>query len=142
MKIIKYKKLIYNFMNHLKSFQELNEIVKIRGSVKKEKLPHCEDMEMKGYRIGYLNKSDMSRYAFNKDFEIDDDVYWLGYDNNDYKFGHKYIADQEIVTNKDNLPFYNLYCECDPSPNELRQEIIKKRQDDILKKRKDYEKKN
>lgn len=121
-------------MIHIKRFNELNEAFNTRNPMSKEKLPYCVDMENKGYKIAYLNKHDIDRFAFDKNFELDDDVYWMGEDTNDYKFGEKYTADEDIVNDKNKKPFYNLYCKCDPSPNDAQQEIIKKRKKESVKK--------
>lgn len=121
-------------MTHIKRFDELNELFNVHNPLSKEKLPYCIDMENKGYRISYLNPHDKDRFAFDKNFEIDDDVYWLGETNADYVFGEKYFATQYMVDNKSKLPFYNLYCKCDPSPNDAQQEVIKKRTREIAKK--------
>ena len=120
-------------MIHIKKFNELKEAFNTRMPLSKEKLPYCVDMETKGYRIGYLNPHDIERFAFDKNFDIDDDVYWLGEDKVNYKFGEKYTADQYMVNNKNKIPFYNLYCKCDPSPNDAQQEVLKKRNKEIIK---------
>lgn len=128
-------------MRHVKKFEEIYELFNIHNPLSKEKLPYCVDMENKGYRIAYLNPHDEDRFAFDKNFELDDDVYWLGTDNEKYKFGFKYVVDKYIYDNKNKLPFYNLYCKCDPSPNEAQQEMIKKRNKEIIKNQEETKKK-
>jgi len=128
-------------MTHIKRFIELNERVATHKEFKPEKLPYCVDMETKGYRIGYLKEGDLDRFAFDKNFDLDDDVYWLGHTNSEYKFGNKYTADQYIVDNKEKLPFYNLYCKCDNSPNEAQQEMLKKKNKELVKKQENMQKK-
>jgi hypothetical protein len=127
-------------MIHIYKFNELNEQVAKHKEYKPEKHPYCVDMENKGYRIGYLKKGDLERFAFDKNFDLDDDAYWLGDNNTEYEFGKKYVADQFMVDNKNKLPFYNLYCKCDNSPNEAQQEMLKKRNKDIAKKQENMQK--
>jgi len=119
-------------MIHIKKFNELYAF-NTRMPLSKDKSPYCSDMESRGYRINYLDPNGSERFAFDKNFEIDDDVYWLGEDTPEYKFGNKYVVDQNIINIKNTQPFYNLYCRCNPSPNKVEQEIIKKRKMEIIK---------
>lgn len=122
-------------MTHIK---KINEFFASKPP-RKESLPHCSDMEGKGYRIAWFHNNDENRYAFDKNFEVDDEVYWLGYDTNDYKYGQKYNATEEMVTNK-KTPFYNFYCKCDPSPNDKEVQMIKDREKEVAKRHKEFTK--
>lgn len=112
-------------MTHIKRFIELFENVGVHKDVKPEKLPHCAEMEAKGYRIAQIGQH---KYAFHKDYEADDEIYWLGQDTIDYKYGQKYIATADVASDKKNNPFYTLYCKCDPSPTDEQKKIIAQRE--------------
>ena len=116
---------------HIKRFNEILEgAIAIPKFVKPEKLPHCADMEAKGYRIAEIGGS---KYAFHKGYEADEDIYWLGKDTEYYKYGHKYIASPEVVGDKKNDAFYSLYCKCDDSPTEAQKKIIAEREKENAK---------
>jgi len=123
---------------HIKRFYELSESVAVHRNVKPERLPHCSEMESRGYRVASLKGDE--KYAFHKDYEVDDDIYWLGKDIEEFKYGNKYIASQDIVDNKKDYPFYSIYCKCDTSPTDAQKKVIaererenKKRQEKIQK---------
>lgn len=110
---------------HVKRFKEIFEAVAVHKSVKPEKLPHCAEMEAKGYRIASIGDD---KYAFHKNYEADDDIYWLGKDTPDYQYGKTYIATPDIVADKKHNPFYSIFCKCDPGPTDEQKKIIAERE--------------
>lgn len=124
-------------MIHIKRFEEIFENVAVHRGVKPEKLPHCAEMEAKGYRIATLGGE---KYAFHKNYEMDDEIYWFGEDIDEFKNGKKYVATQELISQKENLPFYSIYCKCDPSPTEEQRKIIAEREKEIKKEKERREK--
>jgi len=125
-------------MIRIRRYNDLFEAVAVHKDVKPEKLPHVADMESKGYRIAKLGTE---TYAFHKNYEADDDVYWLGKNTQDYKFGQKYTATPEMASNKKNYPFYTIYCKCDPSPTEEQKKIIAEREKEYQKRLEEHKKK-
>jgi len=109
-------------MIHIKRYNELikEQSLGIPNYVKPEKIPHCSTMSTKGYKIEHF--SDNS-YAFNKNYDLDDDVYWLGKNTTDYQYGKKYQVTPEILAKKEHLPFYSMYCKCDPSPTDEQKKM-------------------
>lgn len=124
-------------MAHIKRFKELFEAVGVPKDVRKEKLPHCADMESKGYRIAQIGAS---KYAFSKNYVPDDEIYWLGQDTIDYKYGQRYIATPEVTLDKEHNPFYILYCKCDPSPTDAQKKVIAEREKEIKKNQEEIQK--
>lgn len=129
-------------MIHIKRFIELNENVGVPKTVRPEKLPYCSVLQTKGYRIAEIGGQ---KYAFDKRYEVDDEIYWLGQNNINYKYGKKYIATPDVTKDKSNNPFYSLYCKCDPSlTDEERKKILdrdKELEKEKLQKEKEKEKK-
>jgi hypothetical protein len=125
-------------MNHVKRFSEIFENIAVHKNVRPEKLPKIADMEAKGYRIAQL--SDGNKYAFTKNFDEYDDVYWLGVNNQEYKYGDKISATANIVKNKKGYAFYAIYSKCDTSPTDDQKKAIAERQRDIEKKQKELQK--
>jgi hypothetical protein len=117
-------------MMHIKKFEELFEAQAVHRSVKPEKLPHCSEMQKRGYRIAMIGGQ---HYAFDKNYEPDDEIYWLGEDTIDYKFGQRYIATVDVTRDRANNPFYSLYCKCDPSPTDEEKKKIEERDKDLEK---------
>lgn len=122
---------------HVKRFNELFEAIAVHKDVKPEILPHAAEMEGKGYRIAMIG---VDKYAFHKDYEADDDVYWLGKNTLDYKYGHKYTATPAMVVDKKNLPFYEIYCKVDPSPTDEQKKIIAEREKQNKKRHEELQK--
>lgn len=118
-------------MIYLKKYNDLFENAGVNKNYKPEKLPHCSEMQSRGYRTATI---DNDWYAFQKDFDIDDDIYWLGEDTIDYQYGQKYIATQDIVNDKE-LPFYSIYCKCDPNLTDEERKRIIDRDKEIEKRR-------
>jgi len=125
-------------MPHIKRFFEIFENIAVHKDVRPEKLPHCADMMARGYRVAQL--SDGNKYAFTKDFDEYDDVYWLGVDNQQYKYGDKVEATEDMAKNKKNYAFYAIYCKCDTSPTDEQKKMMAERQREIEKKQKETQK--
>lgn len=117
-------------MKYLKKYN-IFENIGINKNIKNEKLPHCSEMISRGYRTAMIEDE---WYAFQKVFDIDDEVYWLGENTIDYKYGQKYLVTNDILNNK-NLPFYSIYCKCDPNFTDEEKKKIVERDKKIEKRR-------
>lgn len=117
-------------MIRIKRFNELFEAIAVHKDMRAERLPHCSEMQARGYRTAQINGE---WFAFQKNFDLDDDIYWLGEDELDYKYGEKYVADE--ITSKKNLPFYSIYCKCDSSLTDEERKRVVERDKEIAKKR-------
>jgi hypothetical protein len=124
-------------MIHIKRFDEIYEAVGVPKTVKPEKLPFCSVMDSRGYRIAQIGAT---KYAFSKNYEPDDVIYWLGQDNEYYKYGQQYIATPDVCRDKKNDAFYALYCKCDPGPTPEQIKIIAEREREAKKKQDDIQK--
>lgn len=125
-------------MAHIKRFDEILEAVAVSKFVRPEKLPKVAEMEGRGYRVATL--SDGNKYAFSKDYVEQDDIYWLGQNTNEYQYGLKYIANDYIISNKKNLPFYSIYSKCDPSPTDHQKKVLAMREKENVAKQKELQK--
>lgn len=117
-------------MTHIKRFNEILESIATHKSFKVIALPHCSEMQARGYRTAEIRGE---WYAFHKDYEADDEIYWLGEDTPYYQYGKKYIATPEVVGDKDNDAFYSIYCKCDPGMTEEQKKLQLERDKEILK---------
>lgn len=122
---------------HIKRFNEIFENVATHKNVRPEKLPHCAEMEGRGYRVAEIGGI---KYAFHKDYEADDVIYWLGKDTPEYKYGWQYIATPDVTADKKNNPFYALYCKCDPSPTDEQKKILAQREKENAKRQEEIQK--
>jgi hypothetical protein len=124
------------------TFSEMFESVATHKGIRPEKLPYCNTLQSKGYRIARI---DGESYAFTKDYEAEDEVYWLGVTNKEFTFGKKYLATTDLLYNKEKLPFYCLYSRCDdsltPEQQKLRLKFDKEHQKLLDQKKKEKEKK-
>jgi hypothetical protein len=69
-----------------------------------------KEAEEKGYHVACLELFSGHRFAWTKDFEVGDEVYWLGHDGvGGWWYGDKHIADAELIHKNrlgGNIPFY------------------------------------
>lgn len=121
-------------------FAELFENVAVHKSIKNVQLPYCSILQTKGYRIANINGD---YFAFTKNYDVDDEVYWLGETDLQFVYGKKYIATEDLLLNKEKLPFYSLYSKCDnnltPEQQKLKLQLIKDNQKRNEQKRKEIE---
>lgn len=122
---------------YIKRFKDIFEAVAIHKDVRIEKLPHSSEMEARGYRIANIGND---TYAFHKDYYEDDDIYWLGENTDEYRYGSKYLATPVIVSNKKDYPFYAIYCKCDPSPTDAQKKVIEQREKENKKRQQELQK--
>ena len=118
-------------MRYLLSYDEVFEKLAIHKDFKKENLPYCSVLQNKGYLIIKMN--DVG-YAFNKNFDLDDEVYWLGKSNENYMYGNKYLVTYDVLENKNSLPFYSLYCKCDDGLTDAEKKMKTQRLKEFYKK--------
>lgn len=121
-------------------FNELFENVAIHKNMKQTRSPYCSVLQTKGYRIANINGE---YYAFTKNYDVDDEVYWLGETDLQFVYGKKYLATEDLIQNKDKLPFYSLYSKCDnsltPEQQKLKLKMLKDNQKRIDQKRKEMQ---
>ncbi len=111
-------------------FEEMFESVAIHRNIKQVRLPYCNTLQSKGYRIAEINGES---YAFTKNYDVDDEIYYLGVTNADFIYGKKYLATSDLILNKDSLPFYCLYSRCDSALTPDQQKLKIKMDKDHIK---------
>lgn len=119
-------------------FDELFENIATHKNIKKVQLPYCSVLQTKGYRISNVNGE---YYAFTKNYDVDDEVYWLGETDLQFVYGKKYLATEDLLKNKEKLPFYSLYSKCDNTltaeQQKLKLKLIKDNQKRMEQKRRE-----